>query len=201
MTRGEREAEASVAEIGVHDMDRPGRQQIGQRDLVPADMAEIARAQKMQRARFLVDAQPHAETGADAFEQGAVFGDALDRADRDNGAVVAPVIAGPDDAVAVLPGELDVALDVAAGERRQRRAEQAAEEREQPAGRARIDAHHATGIDNGLARDRHGGEACADRRRQPMPAATLDQSGERREYSFVARCATRSERRIECDGG
>src|SRR5581483_6436090 len=81
-------------------MERARRQPEREAQRPAAPAPEIAGAVEVERARVDAETQPHAEAGADAFDETAGFR-ALHRGAGDGSAAGEPVVSGPDDATAV----------------------------------------------------------------------------------------------------
>src|SRR5215471_8270902 len=102
-----------------------------QADFKTTDTKKIPVAQKVQRAVFFVDIKPHAEAAADTLGQHAVRGEPLRRAYFDRRVPWIVIDPLPNDPVTV--GRLfqcDEHGNVLAGERCERRADEASELRE-----------------------------------------------------------------------
>src|SRR5882672_8730270 len=73
----EREEKASVAEFGVGDGERAGREPGRQPQAEGADLEEVMRGAEDERAVFHMDRQRHADAAADIFFQAGRAGEAL----------------------------------------------------------------------------------------------------------------------------
>ncbi len=174
----QREAEAAVAELGVNDRERTGREPARQWDAAAEDLKEIARAAKDQRLVLDVDGQRHADAVADIFFEPGHAGEAFRRVDHLR-ETIAHVEARPD-----LPAGGDVlrhghdARTVLAAVGWQRCADEAGGLDEAPAGPAHPGFQHLADIDGGVAAAQALAEAAANRRRQGGPVLLGQQCAE-----------------------